>query len=289
MGRVPGDIGGTRRSAAIAVLISFLLAVLLLDAGDASAAPTADPWPFFAASDPESRVRVNHDPWDRFLRKYVVAPHPSGVNRVRYASVAPEDRKGLEKYLRDLEEVEVARLARDEQKAYWINLYNALTVSVVLSHYPVKSIRDIGISPGIFSRGPWGAKLLMIQGQKVSLDDIEHRILRPLWKDNRVHYAVNCASIGCPNLQPEAFTAENTERLLEKGAREYVDHERGARLAQGRLELSSIYKWFRSDFEDSEEGVLRHLRKYAEPGLAEKLKGSKGKISYDYDWRINEP
>ena len=153
----------------------------------------------------------------------------------------------------------------------------------------MKSIRGIKISPGVFSSGPWGANLGTIQGQKVSLNDIEHRILRPLWKDNRVHYAVNCASIGCPNLQPDAYTAGNTEALLEKGTREYVNHPRGARITGDRLQLSSIYEWFRADFGGSEESVVRHLQRYAEPVLAEKLKSFKGKLSYEYDWRINGP
>jgi len=268
----------------------FLSAMIFaLGVVPATAAPKAEPWPFWAANDPGSRMSVDHVPWDRFLKKYVVTNNPSGINRVQYASVTPEDRKALDAYVRRLQQAAVTRLNRDEQKSYWINLYNALTVKVVLDHYPVKSIRDINISPGIFSRGPWGAKLVTIQGEKVSLNDIEHRILRPLWKDNRVHYAVNCASLGCPNLQPKAYTRENTETLLEKGAREYVNHPRGARLEGDRLFLSSIYDWFRPDFGGSEESVVRHLRKYAEPGFAEKLKGFKGKISYDYDWRINKP
>jgi hypothetical protein len=253
-----------------------------------TAAPKAEAWSFWAANDPGSRTSIDHAPWDRFLKKYVVMNHLSGINRVRYASVTPDDRKSLDAYVLHLQHVEVTRLDRSGQKAYWINLYNALTQKVVLDHYPVKSIRDIKISPGVFSSGPWGAKLLTIQGQKVSLDDIEHRILRPLWKDNRVHYAVNCASLGCPNLQPDAYTPENTEALLEKGAREYVNHPRGVRLSGDRLQLSSIYDWFQADFGGSEDSVSRHLQRYANPELATKLKEFGGKISFDYDWRINE-
>ncbi len=270
---------------------SFFLSVMLIALGvaPAAAAPKAEPWRFWAANDPGSRRSIDHAPWDRFLKKYVVTNHPSGINRVRYASVTPDDRKSLDAYVQQLQRVEVTRLNRSEQKAYWINLYNALTVKVLLDHYPVKSIRNIKISTGVFSSGPWGAKLLTIQGQSVSLNDIEHRILRPLWKDNRVHYAVNCASIGCPSLQPEAYTPENMETLLEKGAREYVNDPRGVRLAGDRLYLSSIYDWFQADFGGSEEAVLLHLEKNAGPDVAGRLKGYHGKISYDYDWRINEP
>lgn len=269
----------------------LLLSAQLVSTGaaPAAAAPKAVPWSFFAANDPANRVRVDHSPWDRFLKRYVVTNHPSGINRVRYASVTPEDRRALDDYLRRLQGVDVTGLNRPEQRAYWINLYNSLTAKVVLDHYPVKSIRDIDISPGIFSDGPWGAKLLTIQGQEVSLDDIEHRILRPLWKDNRVHYAVNCASLGCPDLQPEAYTAENAETLLEKGAREYVNHPRGVHVSGGRLHLSSIYHWFQADFGGSEESVLRHLQQHAASTLAEILNGFKGKVSYGYDWRVNAP
>ncbi len=283
--------GGPGRDLLTGIGSAFLLGVLLLALGvvPAAAAPKAEPWSFWASNDPAGKVRVDHDYWDRFLKKYVVTNHSSGIHRVRYASVSTEDRKGLDAYVLHLQQVEVTRLDRSGQKAYWINLYNALTVKVVLDHYPVKSIRDIKISPGVFSSGPWGAKLLVIQGQKVSLDDIEHRILRPLWKDNRVHYAVNCASLGCPNLQPEAYTPENTEPLLEKGAREYVNHPRGVRFTGDRLHLSSIYEWFQGDFGGSEEAVLLNLGKSAGPEIAGRLKRFHGKISYDYDWRINQP
>jgi hypothetical protein len=91
--------------------------------------------------------------------------------------VAPEDRTALEAYLKNLQSLPISSYNRVEQKAYWINLYNALTVNVILSRFPVPSIRDINISPGLFVRGPWGAKLLTIEGEKMSLDDIEHRIL----------------------------------------------------------------------------------------------------------------
>jgi len=282
---------GTGRNMWTGIGLPLLLSATLfvLGVAPAAAAPKAEPWPFWAANDPGSRTSIDHTPWDRFLKKYVVTNHPSGINRVRYASVTPDDRKSLDVYVQHLQRVEVTRLNRSEQKAYWINLYNALTVKVVLDHYLVKSIRDIKISPGLFSSGPWGAKLVTIQGQNASLDDIEHRILRPLWKDNRVHYALNCASLGCPNLQPEAYTPANTEALLEKGVREYVNHPRGVRFEGDRLHLSGIYDWFQTDFGGSDETVLRHLQQYVAPDVVGRLKGFHGKISYDYDWRINEP
>ena len=118
----------------------------------------------------------------------------------------------------------------------------------MLSHFPLASIGDINISPGLFVRGPWGAKILTVEGEKLSLDDIEHRILRPIWKDNRVHYALNCASLGCPNLQPTAYTSENSEALLDNGARDFINHPRGVSIQKGKLQVSSIYVWFQEDF-----------------------------------------
>src|SRR5918992_4664801 len=114
-------------------------------------APQADLWPKWQKHDPASAQKIDHSAWDRWVKKYLVAPHPSGVNRVRYGSVAPEDRKALKSYLEKLQSLRISEHNRAEQKAYWINLYNALTVETVLSRYPVESIRDIGISPGLFS------------------------------------------------------------------------------------------------------------------------------------------
>lgn len=181
----------------------------------------------------------------------------------------------------------ISNYNRTEQKAYWINLYNALTVELIISRYPVASIRDINISPGLFVRGPWGAKLLAIEGEKLSLDDIEHRILRPIWKDNRVHYAVNCASLGCSNLQPAAYTSDNMESLVEKGAREYVNHPRGVAIKNGKLVVSSIYVWFQEDFRGSAEGLMGYWERYADPALTEALKKHSGNLEHDYDWRLN--
>ena len=261
---------------------------LLLIASNLGAAPKADLWPRWEAHNPASSAVVDHSGWERFLGRYLVSNHPSGITRVRYGDVTSEDRRALESYIESLQWISVSRLNRDEQMAYWINLYNAVTVKVILDHYPVPSITKIDLSSGLFSRGPWEAKLLRIEGEEVSLNDVEHRILRPIWRDPRVHYAVNCASVGCPNLQNRAYTAANLEMLLEKGAREYINHPRGVSFEGSKLVLSSIYDWFQGDFGGSEEGVLRHLRRYAAPELAERLEGYSGRISYEYDWSLNE-
>lgn len=271
---------------------AILLATLLSLAGALAAAPQPDLWARWEAHDPDSTVVVDHTLWARFLETYLVADHPSGVNRVRYGAVRREGLPQLRRYLDHLQQIAVSNLSRAEQKAYWINLYNAVVVEVVSRRYPVASIQDIDLSPGLFgwlAGGPWKAHLAEVEGQKLSLDDIEHRILRPIWQDNRIHYGVNCASIGCPDLQPEPFTRQNTERLLERGARTYVNHSRGARWTSAeRLVLSSIYDWFQEDFGGNEEGVLAHLRRFAAPDLAARLAAFRGDIDYAYDWRLND-
>lgn len=253
----------------------------------AQAAPKADLWPRWQEHDPASRVEIDHGRWNAFLSRYVSAS-ADGINRVVYAEVTAADKSLLQSYIRSLGRVAVNGLNRPEQRAYWINLYNALTIKVVLDKYPVSSIRKINISPGFFSTGPWGKKLIEIEGEEVSLDDIEHRILRPIWKDPRLHYAVNCAALGCPSLLRRAFTAANAETLLDKGARDYVNHPRGATIRGKRLSVSSIYTWFKEDFGGTDLGVIRHLRVFAKPGLRQALAGVDAIDDDAYDWSLNE-
>jgi len=269
------------------ILAVLFITTLLLCVGPALAAPKSELWQHWTENDPSSVLRVDHSAWDRLLKTYLVNG-PDGVTLVRYSRVSAADRTALDHYIRQLTQTAVSRLNRNEQKAFWINLYNALTVKIVLDHYPVKSIRDIDISPGLFSDGPWGKKLVSVEGKDISLDDIEHRILRPVWKDPRVHYGVNCASIGCPNLQPEAFTAENSDELLDKGAREFVNSPRGARIENGKLTVSSIYVWFKPDFGGTDAGVIDHLKKYAQPGLRTQLEKIDRISDNQYDWTLNE-
>lgn len=253
----------------------------------AQAAPKAELWARWQKHDAGSTQKINHGAWDSFLKQFVVAPHPSGIHRVRYQAVQPEDLRNLKNYLQAMQAVAISGHNRMEQKAYWINVYNALTVDVILGRFPVASIRDINISPGFLSRGPWGAKLFAVEGERLSLDDIEHRILRPIWKDSRVHYAVNCASLGCPNLQPLAFTGDNTEVLMEKASREFVNHPRGVSIQNGRLQVSSIYVWFQEDFGRDAEDLMEHWQRYANPKLADALEKYSGGLAHDYDWRLN--
>lgn len=260
---------------------------LALAAPDARAAPKAELWPRFERHLAGSSETLDHSLWDRILRTYL-KPGPDGVNRFAYGAVSSGDRDLLASYIDVLGRTDIDQLDRPEQLALWINLYNALTVKIVLDRFPVASIRDINISPGLFSRGPWGRKLVRVGGEDLSLDDIEHRILRPIWRDPRIHYAVNCASIGCPNLRGEAYRAARIEAQLDEQARAFVNHPRGASVDDGRLVVSSIYVWFQEDFGGTDATVIAHLRSHAAPELAAKL-AEVGKIDdHRYDWKLNQ-
>lgn len=268
------------------LFIGLVTLILLLGVVSVTpAAPRAKLWQRWLAHDPASTRSIDHSRWNEWLRRFVFTG-PDGVNRVAYAAVDTGARELLNGYIDSLASHAVSRYNRNEQRAFWINLYNALTIEVVLRHYPVDSIR--AISSGLFSPGPWGLELTTIEDQTLTLDDIEHRILRPIWRDPRIHYAVNCASMGCPNLQREAYTAKNSERLLHKGAREFVNHPRGARVSEARLHVSSIYRWFAEDFGGTEAGIISHLRRYADAALADELATIGGIDDDSYDWRIND-
>lgn len=252
----------------------------------AMAQPRAVAWERWRAHSAGSARRVDHSSFDGVLARHRQMGE-DGIARFDYAALR-QARGAFDAYVAGMQSVAVAGLDRAEQFAFWANLYNALTVAVVLDHWPVASIRDIGISPGLFARGPWGARLARVEGEAITLDDIEHRILRPLWADARVHYAVNCASIGCPNLPARGFRAAGLDAMLDAAARDFVNHPRGAGFdPRGRLVVSSIYRWFREDFGGDDGGVLAHLVRFATPDHAARI-AARGRVDdHAYDWAIN--
>jgi Protein of unknown function, DUF547 len=225
---------------------------------------------------------INHDALDKILTEYA-RPAEDGVNRVDYSGIKTKAAGALKAYLAALQVTKISEYPRDEQFAYWVNLYNAATVQVIVDNYPLESIRDIGL----LGQGPWKDKFLKVEGKMLSLDDIEHGILRPIWKDVRIHYAVNCASIGCPNLALKAYRANMLEPMLDDAARAYINHPRGFTKTDGELVASNIFEWYQSDW-GSDADVLTHARKYATPETASLLKDAKTIDAYDYDWALND-
>jgi hypothetical protein len=269
--------------------LAFIAAFALQPAATANPfVPKSDVWSVWDLSDEQNEATIDHRPWQALLDVYLDARHPSGISRFDYAALTDADQGRLEAYVLALASLDPRAYSRAEQMAYWINLYNALTVDLVQKHYPVESIKKI--YGGLLGLGPWNRELVEIAGEMLSLNDIEHRILRPIYQDPRIHYAVNCASLGCPDLSAQAFTAANTEALLEAAARNYINHPRGASFDdRGRLRVSSIFDWYQIDFGGSEAGVIAHLRHHAEPELAGRLEVYDGRLRYGYDWALNAP
>jgi len=271
-------------------LLPCLLLVLSLAAFTSAErlfAPSAELWPRWQQHDPANGTVLDFDLWDALLGRVVVAG-ADGINRVDYRALAGAEAATLDRAVANMAAVPIGRYSRDEQLAYWINLYNAVTLQVVAGHYPVASIRDIDISPGWFSDGPWDAALVTVEGEALTLNDIEHRILRPIWQDPRIHYAVNCASLGCPDLAADAYRGGDIAGRLDAAARRYINHPRGVTLRDGRVTVSKIYDWFLEDFGGSVSGLMAHFGRYAEPELAAGL-AARGEVDGTaYDWALND-
>lgn len=235
-------------------------------------------------------VTVDHAAFAGLLRTYATSG-PDGVVRVDYGAFKARGQAALRTYIAQLEAVDVGALNSREQFAFWANLYNAKTLDIVLDHYPVASIKDISLGGGVVAAltgGPWKAKVVTIKGVALSLDDIEHGIMRPVFKDPRVHYAVNCASIGCPNLPLAPFTGALLEEQLDAAARAFVNHPRGVSVEGQDVIVSSIYHWYKVDFRGTDAGLLAHLRRFAEPPLLAKLKSASQVSDHRYDWSLND-
>ena len=229
---------------------------------------------------------ISHAMWNIFLAEYVHRGE-DGINRVVYSEVSEEDKQNIRDYLTMLQGVRISTFNRNEQMAFWINMYNAITVNLILEAYPVNSIRDI--SGGFFSFGPWDKKRVIVEGRELSLNNIEHNILRPIWKDPRIHYAVNCAALSCPNLALQSYTGKTIESMLDSAARDYVNNKRGARIETfDKLNVSIIYFWYKEDFGGSNQGIIEHLKLYADEPLRSKLSNDIIVISDSYDWRLND-
>ncbi|MEM6892741.1 MAG: DUF547 domain-containing protein [Bacteroidota bacterium] len=213
--------------------------------------------------------KPDHSSWDELLQTYV-----DDAGNVDYKGFLTEKAQ-LQDYLDVLgQSIPDSDWDRKETLAYYINLYNAATVALVLDHYPIQSIKEIP--------NRWKRKWIALGGKTISLNDIEHKILRKM-EEPRIHFAINCASYSCPKLLNQAFTSDNLERLLDKAAVDFVNDPKRNRFEGNRAELSQIFKWYKPDF--IENGSLRS---YVNLFVRNPL-GKATKITFmDYDWRLNE-
>jgi hypothetical protein len=228
-----------------------------------------------------------HAGWTRVLQAHTVeAPGPA--TNVRYAVLKASPAE-LDAYLGELSSVTASQFAKwpkKERLAFLLNAYNAFTVKLVIDHYPVKSIKDIGG----FLGSPWKKKFVPLLGRTISLDDLEHVWIRREYREPRIHFAVVCASVGCPRLQREAFRGRDLEIQLATATREFLGDRRWNRVAPKAIEASSIFKWYGSDWGDS-----RSLRLFLADGIGlsepERSRFLVDEIPLKftpYDWSLNE-
>lgn len=253
----------------------------------ALAAPKSELWPYWNQSRSDSNIEVDHQLWQSLLSRFV-RESADGINRVAYREFDEAAKLELSNYLEAMSRVAPTQLNQNEQLAYWINLYNAQTIQVVLDHPKKKSILSMG---PFFAFGPWDEPYLTIEGKPVTLNDIEHRILRPIWQDHRLHYVLNCASIGCPNLNRHAYQAELIDQQLAGAQVNFLRHPRAVTLTDsGKLQVTSLFDWYLIDFAQDISGLLAYLAAQR-PDLAADLSAlvdeGNPKIDYVYDWDLN--
>lgn len=236
--------------------------------------------------------------WEALLQKHVKWLADGKQSRVDYRGLSA-DRSALQAVLAQWSAVTPAQFAafsRDQQMAFLINAYNGFTAELILTKYPgVKSIKDLGS----LVQSPWKNKFFTLLGEQHHLDWIEHEQLRPKFNDPRVHAAVNCASIGCPALRPDAFTATKLDAQLSDGMTRFMgDRTRNRYNAQaGKLEVSAIFRWFQGDFEKGQRGFTKledvfalYADQLADDAAArDKLRAKMVAVSFlDYDWSLND-
>ncbi len=247
-----------------------------------------------------------HAAWDALLHRHVKVLAGGKASQVRYADLA-KDRAALEAYLATTAKVTRAEFngwTKAERMAFLVNVYNARTVELVLTKYPgLKSIKDLGS----FFQSPWKKKFFPLLGQETALDDVEHGMLRKpgAYDEPRVHFAVNCASVGCPMLREEAYVAPRLDAQLEDQARRFLGDRSRNRYdaASGNLEVSSIFKWFKEDWTSGYRGIggagpvtsrEQFFARYAElladdPAGRRRVAEGKAPIeTLDYDWSLND-
>ncbi len=242
----------------------------------------------------------SHGAWTALLRKHVVVLRGGQASQLRYAALSA-DRAALQAYLATLSAVSQPAFdafSKAQRMAFLINAYNAFTCELILGKYPaLSSIKDLG---SVFS-SPWKPKWMALLGSKVSLDDIEHGMLRARgrYDDPRVHFAVNCASIGCPPLREEAFVAGRLDAQLDEQALRFMSDRPRNRfdVSQGRIEVSKIFDWYGEDFTLGHRGIASlpaFLARYAgvladAPADRERVRSQQAAVTFlPYDWKLND-
>jgi hypothetical protein len=253
----------------------------------------------FASAGPALAFDQSHAAWDVLLKRHVVVARDGNSSRVDYAGLRG-GQGALQAYLDGLSAVTQAEYlgwSREQRLAFLINAYNAFTVRLILTRYPdLKSIKDLG---GILS-SPWKKQFFTLLGKPLGLDDVEHGLIRApgAFDEPRIHFAVNCASVGCPMLRAEAYVAERLNVQLDDAARRFLSDRSRNRFdaASGALEISKVFDWYGTDFAAMKgaKSVAGFLARYADvladaPDARERVREGRAPLRYlDYDWTLND-
>ena len=246
---------------------------------------------FFSGSLLAQGFDHSHATWNALLKKHVVLVSGGEASQMRYAEMAKERAalKGYLDLLSAVKEQEFNGWSKPRRMAFLINAYNAFTVEKILTRYPnIKSIWDFGKVFG----NPFKDEFFMLLGRRSSLDQIEHETLRKpkAYDEPRVHFAVNCASIGCPMLREEAYVADRLEAQLAQQAERFLSDRSRNRAAGGKLEVSKIFDWFKEDFAPREQFFAKYAKLLSDDAGQQKLVAEgKAALSFlDYDWTLND-
>jgi len=257
------------------------LMALVLFGSSSYAAPKAKMIEFWNDYEPDSGLKMDHSAWDKILKKYVVSDHPTGVNRFRYDDVSNEDKAAVQAYLTYLQSRDPRQLNHARKKAYWMNFYNAAIVSIVLTEQPEETIRGVSRL--------WKKKRFVVTMQEMSLDDMEHGVIRPFYNDPRVHFGFTPATIGSGNIMPIAFTGDNVEELLDLNTRDFFNKsDRGMYIDGRTLRISSLFKWYKNDFGGTKGSIKTFIKKHVSQEVSDAIDQTT-RVTYQYNWKLNKP
>ncbi|MFN3230587.1 MAG: DUF547 domain-containing protein [Alphaproteobacteria bacterium] len=289
-----------RISKLLSVAFAGLFTALWSEAATATPqpAPPGGPIEAFATHNESSTTSVRHNLWNDVIGT-ILEEGPGGRGEIEYGELGRLGHDVLDSYLKIMQGIEVSGLNRDEQLAYWLNLYNAKSLKIMFGQFKGvagNKIQGAGHNPHRSKRvrvkkvylgedSPWGTPSLSVQGVDLSLNDIEHRILYAYWDPKRVLYGLSCPARGCPSLQA-AFNGTTVNQQLAAAAQAFLARKDAIKVKRGRLEVSELYQWHMSAF-GSENAVIDHIRGMAGPALAPDLAGISSIDAYEFSWRLN--
>lgn len=214
--------------------------------------------------------KIDYSIWEIILKRYI-----DNKGNVDYSGLKREE-KMLDDFLNILENTRINnRWTEKEKVAFWINVYNAFTIKLILKNYPLKSIKDI--------KKPWDKKFFYVNKEYLSLGDVEHQILRKRFNEPRIHFAINCASKSCPRIVQIPYTGNNLDNLLDRQTKEYINNPDLNNIGEEFYKLSKLFSWFSKDFKNAEGSVLSFINKYSKTII----KDQKNKGAIEYDWKLN--